>query len=142
MGEALAQQQEPLLAVALALSQVRLIVCGSLTARAPRFLTQKGVSGEGATEVVTARKRHLPTKSSFQEQIRHSPAESVTFWQNPYRTGKVRQDPSESDKIWLSPNRAKSVTFRQKVCQKPAKSVKLRLRPRPARSCTYFGCTQ
>ena len=54
--------------------------------------------GEGTTEVGTARKRHVRTKSGSEPlKIRQNPAKSVKIRQNPAKSGKkIRQNPSKS----------------------------------------------
>ena len=49
-------------------------------------------AGEGTTEVGTARKRHVRTKSGSQPPIRQNPAKSVKIRQNPAKSVKIRPE--------------------------------------------------
>ena len=97
---------------------------GSLQLRFGHFRSCLDRAGEGTTEVGTARKRHVRTKSGSQPPILQNLAKSVRIWQ---KSVKIRPNPAKSGcpQIRLSPSLSGKI---------PAKSVEIRLRTNPAKS--------
>ena len=76
--------------------------------------------GGSTTEVATARKRYVGTKSGSQPPIR----------QNPAKSGKIRQNPAKPVQIRLHPAKSPNLARSVKVRQNSAKS-----------GCAHLGCT-